>query len=113
MDAAEETLQNKWSNVDHTPDVPVFTGNHGLQVQLPNNHTDMDILDLFLTNEFYHLVIEETNRYAKQYFEENIDLSKFARARQWKELHTTELQLFFAITLLSGIIQKPDMKMHW
>ena len=50
-------------------DVPLFTGRYGLQAKLPDDHNEMDILDLFLTPELYELIIVETNRYATQYFE--------------------------------------------
>ena len=49
---------------------PHFLGNYGLQVPLLDNHTEMDILDLYLTDEFYGLIVLETTRNAKQYFEE-------------------------------------------
>ena len=32
---------------------------------LTDNHTEMDILDMYLTDEFYDLIVLETNRYAK------------------------------------------------
>ena len=80
-------------------------------MSLPDNRTEMDILDLYLTDEFYDLIVLETNRYAKQYFKENTGLPKYSRARQ--DLDKAELQVFFALTLLSGIIQKPHMRMYW
>ena len=58
---------------------------------LPDNHTEMDILDLYLTDEFYDLIVLETNRYAKQYFKDTTGLPKYSRARQWRDVDKTEL----------------------
>ena len=91
-------MEQRWTNIGFAPDVQLFTGRYGLQAELPDDHNEMDILDLFLTPELYELIIVETNRYAKQYFEKNTDLPPFARARQWKDVDANELKVFFVLT---------------
>ena len=37
------------------PEIPLFTGTPGLQVDLPDNPDVMDFVKLFLPNDFYEM----------------------------------------------------------
>ena len=60
-DPGEALLEENWTDVDCPPNVPLFTGSYGLQVALPEDHDEMYIVDLLLTQEFYDLIVLETN----------------------------------------------------
>ena len=66
-EAIEKLREQKWSAIDAVPVVPTFTGDCGLQCELPEDYEELDILDLILTRDFYAGIVEETNRYAAQH----------------------------------------------
>ena len=51
--------------------VPEFTEVQGVAVRLPDNPKVMDFFNLYLTNEIFQLIVDETNRFAYQYFDEH------------------------------------------
>lgn len=78
-------LEQQWTSNDQQTRIPAFTARTGLQVQLPNNAGVSAYLTLFLTNEFFDLLVEQTNLYAAQYKRGNANLPPNSRANSWKE----------------------------
>ena len=68
----ERKLEDSWSKIDTEPKIHEFTANTGLQVLFyPNTATLLDFLNLFLTDEFFQLIVGQRNLYAEQYIEAN------------------------------------------
>lgn len=76
-------LEAQWLPVDREPNVPPFTGTPGIKVPLPNNPSTGDFLNLFLTDEFFDILVEQTNLYAIQYKRNNPNLPPHSRANKW------------------------------
>lgn len=53
------------------PNVPPFTGTPGIKVPLPIHPSAYNFLNLFLTDEFFDVLSEQTNLYATQYKSNN------------------------------------------
>ena len=69
--AVEAALQEQWVSVDRQPDVP-----------LPNNSTTGDFIGLFLTDEFFDILVEQTNLYAAQFKRNNPNGPPHGRASE-------------------------------
>ena len=67
----QRDLERKWLEEDHEPVVPEFTANAGPQVDIPDNPSVLDYFHIFITDEFYNLLVEQTNLYAEQYIAAN------------------------------------------
>lgn len=95
--------------------MPQFTANAGLQVpNLPDDATPLDFLKLFFTDDFWQLVVSETNRYAEQYLEQHGDtLPQHAIARSWRPVTVPEMKVFMSLHLLMGIVWKPELDHYW
>ena len=65
---------------------------------------------MFITEDFYELISVQTNLYADQYIEANPDN---ATSRQWKATTAKEIRHFLALYLLTGFIQKPQVRQYW
>lgn len=70
-------------------------------------------MTLFLTNEFFDLLVEQTNLYAAQYKRENPNLPPNSRANSWEETNRNEMKKFLALVLLMGIVRKPEVLDYW
>ena len=106
-------LEQQWTSNDRQPRIPAFTARTGLQVQLPNNAGVSDYLTLFLTNEFFDLLVEQTNLYAAQYKMGNANLPPNSHAISWEESNRNEMEKFLALVLLMGIVRKPEVSDYW
>ena len=42
-------------------------------MDIPEDFTEMDIMNLFLTEDFHQIITRETNRYAAQYLEQQLE----------------------------------------
>jgi hypothetical protein len=104
-----------WKEVkDHIPDPPTFTAQPGLQVPLGENPKAIDFFQLFLDDDLIDLLVEQTNIYANQYLQQHQeDLRPRSRAKQWKDTNREEIITFLALTLLMGILKKPEYQMYW
>ena len=60
-------LEIQWASNDRQPIIPQFTARPGLQGQRPNNADAGEYLSLFLSDEFFYLLVEQTNLYAAEY----------------------------------------------
>ena len=109
----EAVLELQWTSNDHEPTIPSFTANAGIQVQLPNEATVGDFLRLFLTNDFFDMLVTQTNMYAAQSRRNNSNLSANARANLWVETTRDEIKKFIALSLLMGIVKKPELSDYW
>ena len=72
-----DNLNWTWKKIDQTQKnvdietIPVFSENEGLGVRIRDTPIVLDFVELYLTDEILTHVVNETNRYAHQYLEEN------------------------------------------
>jgi hypothetical protein len=91
-----------------------FTGDLKINANLPENPTELDYFRLYLTDDITDLIVTETNRYADQYLQDNIDnLKPHSSARSWKPTDSEEIITFLGLLLLMGIVYKPRLPMYW
>ena len=99
--------------MDREPNIPPFTGTPGIKVPLPNNPSTGNFLNLFLTDEFFDILVQQTNLYATQYKRNNPNLPPHSHANEWFDTTRTEMKQFVALSLLMGIVRKPEIAHYW
>ncbi|GFW71794.1 piggyBac transposable element-derived protein 4 [Trichonephila clavipes] len=100
-----------WCQIDVTSPLPShpkfpFTGNPGIKVCIGDSGDHFEYFNLFLDDEMFSFIVEETNRYAESFFE-NAELTPGSRALKWKNTNKEERKIFIALLLLQGVKQKP------
>ena len=98
---------------DNQPDIPPFTGDSGLR-NLPNHPMDcMDYFYLFLGEDFFDLLVAETNRYATQFIRSQLFVKANSRVNDWKPTTVAELKCFVALLLAMGLDDRPTYECYW
>ncbi|GFU77925.1 piggyBac transposable element-derived protein 4 [Trichonephila clavipes] len=98
-----------WCQIDVTFPLPnhlkfPFTGNPGIKVCIGDSGDPFEYFNLFLDDEMFSFIVEETNRYAESFFE-NAELTPGSRALKWKNTNKEEMKRFIALLLLQGVVQ--------
>ncbi|GFX34164.1 piggyBac transposable element-derived protein 4 [Trichonephila clavipes] len=106
-----------WCQIDVTSPLPShpkfpFTGNPGIKVCIGESGDSFEYFNLFLDDEMFSFIVEETNRYAESFFE-NAELTPGSRALKWKNTNKEEMKRFIALLLLQGVVQKPVEQWFW
>ena len=97
----------QWTSNDRQPRIPQLTARQGLQ--LSNNAGAGEYLSLLLTDEFFDLLVEQTNLYAAQYKASNPNLPPNSRASSWVETTRDEMKKFLALSFLMGVVRKLEV----
>ncbi|GFU73031.1 retrovirus-related Pol polyprotein from transposon TNT 1-94 [Trichonephila clavipes] len=107
-----------WCQIDVTshlylviPKFP-FTGNPGIKVCIGDSGDPLEYFNLFLDDEMFSFIVEDTNRYAESFFKDT-ELTPASRALKWKNANKKEMKRFIALLLLQGVVQKPVEKWFW
>ncbi|GFY06669.1 piggyBac transposable element-derived protein 4 [Trichonephila clavipes] len=112
LDSARDRCQiDVTSPLPSHPKFP-FTGNPGIKVCIGDSGDPFEYFNLFLDDEMFSFIVEETNRYAESFFE-NAELTPGSRALKWKNTNKEEMKRFIALLLLQGVVQKPVEQWFW
>ena len=108
----EETW--KWEQVAQEDvdeyEVPIsFLDTERIKVAVPPNPKVLDFFQMYLTDEIFEVMVNETNRYANQFIELNPDKENNSYVGMWKEITLVEMKCFIGLVLLMGIIHKPSV----
>ena len=98
---------------DDNISVPEFTEVEGVTVRVPDNPTALDFLNFYLTDELFQLMVDETNRYADQYFHDHPESADSTSLQEWEPLSLREMKTFIALVILMGIVHTPTIPMYW
>ena len=105
-----------WLKATRQPEVQNFLGTPGPTQQC--NVVDVDNVmgnvTLFLPEEFFNILVSETNLYAQQYFERVGVLQQYSRATAWFPVTKDEIKTFIGLPLLTGLVDKKgDIAKYW
>ena len=84
----ELAKEDFWKHDDHPPTIPPFTGDSKIDIVVE------DGTPFFLDDDFYELLVTQTNLYACQYHTEHLMLPLYSRARLWKDVTVEEMRKF-------------------
>lgn len=83
------------------------------ELLLPDDlHSPLDFYKLIVTHEVIALIVEETNRYARQRiqkFHEKGERPKF----NWIPTSRLEIQIYLGIVILMGMNRQPSTRHYW
>ncbi|GFT52655.1 hypothetical protein NPIL_313741 [Nephila pilipes] len=83
-----------WEENENVPDVKRFfevSGINTLSLQrLGDNHKTLDVLNEVLKEDFWNIIVEETNRYARQIIEKEGLRGKKNRNERWFPVNSDE-----------------------
>jgi len=104
----DEVLE--WSEQDNSPMIEQFLGQTGV-VEMPNNSESVDeVVQLFIENDLFDYMAEETNRYHSQ----NVDKFKdSAKSVKWKDVSAVEIKQMLGLLLLMGKVRKETRDEYW
>eukprot|EP00111_Clytia_hemisphaerica_P021996 TCONS_00064679-protein len=107
-----------WTNIELDQEVTenddfLFLENEGLNVRLDPNSSELDFLELYLTDKFYNEIVRETNRFAAQFIESNPDKEESRYVGSWSDVTKEEIKAFLALIIMMGIVHKPDVNSYW
>ena len=91
------------------PVAPPFIGRR--QHHLPAMEmSPLDVIQLFLDDEFYSEVVTHTNEYASQCVNRPTRRSGMA---EWRPIDVLEIRKFFGLLFTMGIFSKPAIRSYW
>lgn len=89
-----------------------FTGNSGIKASVNNVEDPLEFFRLFFDLKIMLHIVIETNRYADNYIG-TTQLTPSSRSLKWQETSLEEMNKFFALLLLQGLVQKPVERWFW
>ena len=104
QESGEEDEQ-EWNDDPGTVVVNSFVANTGL-VRDVRGYSTINFLNLMFKDSNFDKIAEETNRYARQVMETKPDPA-------WRETDAEEVKAFFALNILFGIKQLPEVYSYW
>ena len=95
--------------------LPQFTQETGITFATTGDEPEVEIFSKFIDDDFVSLLVQETNRYAEQYFQNNPkdSLPPHSLARSWKNVDLPEMRAFLGILLYMGMVKLPTYKSYW
>lgn len=102
--------EEEWLENDTPPVIEQFLGQSGVVV-MPNNPQSVnEVVQLFIGNDLFDYMVEETNRYHQQ----NMDKFKDrAKGVKWKDVTMIELKKMLGLLLLMGKVRKDSRDEYW
>ncbi|XP_026469574.1 piggyBac transposable element-derived protein 4-like [Ctenocephalides felis] len=100
----------EWSEFDNHPNIEPFLGQSGVVLKPNNPQSVSEVVQLFLGNDLFDYMAEESNRYHSQ----NIDRFKdSAKSLKWKDVSAVELKKMLGLLLLMGRVRKENRDEYW
>ena len=81
----------------------------GLSVRM-ESEIPLDFVNLYLTDEFWNLLVTETNRFARQFLANN---PPSTCTGLWTPVDINNMKSFIAIIILMCLNHKPSLPMYW
>lgn len=101
------------SNTQFSHEPPIFFETPGPKHRIPSNSELIDYFNLFFTATFLSTIVLETNRYAANFLNSQVNLKPKSRVRAWKPITLLELKAFIAVILEMGITRRPSIYSYW
>ena len=102
----EEDGEIGWSRDRASVNVTPFTARAGAVSRVAEDGTAKDFFQLFIADELCDMIVEETNRYARQCIARKPD-------PKWQNTSREEMQAFFGLHVLFGYDNLPETSLYW
>ncbi|CAK9832658.1 PiggyBac transposable element-derived protein 4 [Anthophora retusa] len=99
-----------WADpIGNQPRLTPFVGTPGFKTCNQTYEKPEDIYFLFMSDEFFDLVVTETNRYAQQCLSKQTSY----RLDEWIATDKNEIKRFFGLIMWMGIVKLPEISLYW
>lgn len=88
----------------------VFQGNPGLKVFPKNSENIEQVASLFMGDDLFKTITDETNRY---YHQNKTKYKEVQKTRKWIDTTVMEMKIFFALTIIMGQVRKDKLFDYW
>ena len=105
-DDDEEHGKIGWSRDQAPVNVTPFTARAGAVSGVAEDGTAEDFFRLFIPNALFDMIVEETNRYARQCIARKPD-------PKWRKTSREQMQAFFGLYVLFGDHNLPETSLYW
>lgn len=117
IDSSKKQLEEEWleevcKQKDSTSIISEFTASK-INAELSDDPDTIDFIDLFLNDEFFNLLATQTNLYAAQYMQVNLELPPPLRFKIWKDVSIEKMRAFISLYMLTGIVLKHELNQYW
>ncbi|KAG5883735.1 hypothetical protein JTB14_008578 [Gonioctena quinquepunctata] len=103
----------KWQKKDLKPTLYEYKNEKcGVQLELSQSPSPLDIFECFFTNDFVERIIHETNRY-HDYICTEKEIPHASRHNHWKESDVNEFFVFLGLSLLMPLVHKQKLNDYW
>ena len=94
-----------WTNTLNFKELRKYENLSGPKHSLPVGSSEKDFFELFVTNDFYNKVAEETNKYAalSQRKTGTVD-------NNWEDTNAEEIQAYIGILIYMGLVDLPEIE---
>lgn len=105
--------QNNYDWIDLAEDPPLFTytENPGLKIDL-TDFSVKTLVNLFFSDEFVNLLVEQTNVYARQEIAKK-QTRRSSRMALWKDTNPREVRIFLGRLFHMGPCSLPSISSYW
>ena len=103
---SQSTLRDSpgsWSSSLSPVDIAPFIEEVGPTVPIPQS--ELDVFNLFFSDEICAHIVEQTNLYAQEVLGE--------KYMHWEKVTTDELRAYFGFMTLMGIVTEPALDDYW
>ncbi|CAF4632136.1 unnamed protein product, partial [Rotaria sp. Silwood2] len=108
-DHEDSSGERRWQCGIFSPTISQFDGKPGVCDAIPLvGRTPLDYFHLFFDETIIHHIVDETNRCYSQN-----PVGERQHMADWKDVSLGEMYTFFAITMLTGLIDKNRIQDYW
>lgn len=99
----------EWSSRDNPPALEEFLGRPGINTEnVPDSVADA--VNLFIDENFFAFLVEESNRY---YHQNEDNFKTYKKSLKWKDITVKEMKKFLGLVILMGQVRKDRRDDYW
>ncbi|XP_062604100.1 piggyBac transposable element-derived protein 4-like [Saccostrea cucullata] len=102
-----------WSDGDRVPFPLNFEQVPGLQNEISNTDSPLEFFELFVDDNDYENISQETNKYANQFLNSGMPLKEKSRFHKWIDTTGLEFKKFLALIIAMGLVCQIDVSEYW
>ncbi|XP_053990571.1 uncharacterized protein LOC128882827 [Hylaeus volcanicus] len=106
MPPESHNYRGVWSDVDEIPNIPDFTGEPGQKIFPTDKKSIKEVVELFIGNDLFELMINESNIY---YLQNKDNVSETSKMSKWRDITLAEMKKCLGLIIMMGQVKK-DIK---
>lgn len=101
-----------WENKENESKIWQYSRVPGMNIEMREQITALQMLNQFLSKDFWNIIVTESNRYASQTIR---DVTRELKQLEeyWKDTNIDEIQAYFALCILMAQVKKPNIQSYW